>query len=192
MRGFGEMAAVFWQKVAFGNWKRKIKWIYQKYLDAIRRRFETDPAESPGGCSLPSASGVKHQKPSKLADKQPPYGYREIYKAAVKNTREVRRSPQSECLTNIFGPVEIFQCFGLNLHPLRCWRIYVGFLTEDYFIDRAESIGIAPTLCSYHKHFSRHGGIRRHAFSGFTAVTSGRPATEISIRCCVRRLSSAE
>ena len=28
-----------------------------------------------------------------------------------------------------------------------------GFRTEDYFIDRAESIGIAPTLCSYHKHF---------------------------------------
>ena len=28
-----------------------------------------------------------------------------------------------------------------------------GFRTEDYFIDRAEDIGIASTLCSYHKHF---------------------------------------
>lgn len=28
-----------------------------------------------------------------------------------------------------------------------------GFTCEDYFIDRAESRGIASTLCSYHKDF---------------------------------------
>ena len=126
--------------------------IIKKYGDVIRQKTETDPQKALRMFRF--GFGVEYQKASKLADKQLPYGYREIYKAAVKNTREVLEEPQKSVWTNIFGPVEIFQCFGLNPTSLEMLAGFMsGFRTEDYFIDRAESIGIAPTLCSYHKHF---------------------------------------
>ena len=137
--------------------------IIKKYGDVIRQKTETDPQKALRMFRF--GFGVEYQKASKLADKQLPYGYREIYKAAVKNTREVLEEPQKSVWTNIFGPVEIFQCFGLNPTSLEMLAGFMsGFRTEDYFIDRAESIGIALFVSQT---FSRYGGIRRHAFSGF-------------------------
>ncbi len=55
---------------------------------------------------------------------------------------------------NIFAPSEIMQCFGLNTLSIECLSCYLGgFHLEDYFIDYAQDMGIAPTLCSYHKTF---------------------------------------
>lgn len=55
---------------------------------------------------------------------------------------------------NIFAPVEIFQCFDLKALSI---ETFAGFLSgmhcEDSFIDYAQSEGISPTLCSYHKGF---------------------------------------
>lgn len=126
------------------------------YYQKVRRCHPSEDGDRPQKAlrMFRFGFGVEYQKASKLADKQLPYGYREIYKAAVKNTREVLEEPQKSVWTNIFGPVEIFQCFGLNPTSLEMLAGFMsGFRTEDYFIDRAESIGIAPTLCSYHKHF---------------------------------------
>ena len=126
--------------------------IIKKYGDVIRQKTETDPQRALRMFRF--GFGLEYQKASKLADRQLPLGYREIYKAAVKNTGEVLANPEKSVWTNIFGPVEIFQCFGLNPTSMEMLSGFMsGFRTEDFFIDLAESAGIAPTLCSYHKHF---------------------------------------
>lgn len=64
------------------------------------------------------------------------------------------KHPENTVWSNIFAPVELFQAFDLNALSMECMSSYLsGFLMEDYYIDRAESAGIADTLCSYHKNF---------------------------------------
>ncbi len=126
--------------------------IVKKYGDVIRQKAEKEPQKALK--MIRFGFGLEYQKASKLADRQLPLGYREIYRAAVKNTGEVLANPEKSVWTNIFGPVEIFHCFGLNPTSLEMLSGFMsGFRTEDYFIDLAESRGIASTLCSYHKHF---------------------------------------
>ena len=56
---------------------------------------------------------------------------------------------------NIFAPCEIMQCFGLNTLSIECLSCYLaGYHLEDYFIDYAQNMGLASTLCSYHKTFT--------------------------------------
>lgn len=74
--------------------------------------------------------------------------------ARRKNTLHALEYPESTVWCNLFAPVEIFQCFGLSALSMECLSSFLsGFTCEDYFIDRAESRGIASTLCSYHKDF---------------------------------------
>ena len=55
---------------------------------------------------------------------------------------------------NIFTPCELVHCFGLRTLSIEVLSCYMsGFHLEDYFIDYAQDIGLAPTLCSYHKTF---------------------------------------
>lgn len=55
---------------------------------------------------------------------------------------------------NIFAPCEIIHSMGLNTLSIECLACYLsGFHLEDFFIDFSQSIGLAPTLCSYHKTF---------------------------------------
>lgn len=55
---------------------------------------------------------------------------------------------------NIFAPCEIFESMGYRMLSIECLGCYLsGFHLEEYFIDYAQSLGLAPTLCSYHKNF---------------------------------------
>ena len=55
---------------------------------------------------------------------------------------------------NIFAPCELIQCFDLATLSIECLACYMsGYHLEDYFIDYAQDLGIAPTLCSYHTTF---------------------------------------
>ena len=55
---------------------------------------------------------------------------------------------------NIFAPVEIFQAFGLKAFSIETIAgFFSGMHCEDAFIDYAQSEGVSPTLCSYHKGF---------------------------------------
>ena len=55
---------------------------------------------------------------------------------------------------NIFTPCELVHCFGLRTLSIEVLSCYMsGYHLEDYFIDYAQDIGLAPTLCSYHKTF---------------------------------------
>ncbi len=126
--------------------------IVKKYGDAIRQKIENDPKKALKMYRL--GMNLEYQKSSKLPNSKLPVGYREVYRAAVKATKDILAEPEKSVWTNIFGPVEIFQCFGLNSTSIEMLSGFMaGFRTEDYFIDLAERVGIAPTLCSYHKHF---------------------------------------
>ena len=89
-----------------------------------------------------------------FAEKTMPKAYQKLNTLGVKNTLHALEYPESTVWCNLFAPVEIFQCFGLSALSMECLSSFLsGFTCEDYFIDRAESRGIASTLCSYHKDF---------------------------------------
>jgi len=83
-----------------------------------------------------------------------PLGMRRLNYEAMDKVRRGLRDPERSCWTNIFAPVEILECFGLNCLSMECLSSFMsGFKIEDYLINEAESTGIAPTMCSYHKNF---------------------------------------
>ena len=99
MRDSGRRPLCF-AKVVLEIGKRKIKWILSKSTEMyIRQKTETDPQKALRMFRF--GFGVEYQKASKLADKQLPYGYREIYKAAVeKYERGAGGSPK-----RVSGPI---------------------------------------------------------------------------------------
>src|SRR5699024_12719017 len=77
---------------------------------------------------------------------------------------------------NIFAPCELMQCFDLATLSIECLACYMsGYHLEDYFIDYAQDMGIAPTLYSYHKPFA--GGVE----SG--VIKSPKYAVTTSLSC---------
>lgn len=63
-------------------------------------------------------------------------------------------NPERFVCTNIFAPTEILQNFQLSPVSMECLASFLsGFYLEDYLIDAAEAMGLASTLCSYHKNF---------------------------------------
>ncbi len=145
--------------------------IIKKYGGMIRRKAESEPEKALRMFRI--GFGLEYQKASHLANRRLPAGYREVYRSAVKKTNEVLSEPSKSVWTNIFGPVEIFQCFGLNPTSLEMLSGFMsGFQTEDYFIDLAEDAGIASTLCSYHKHFIGTVASGVMPSPAFIAVTS--------------------
>lgn len=89
-----------------------------------------------------------------MPDQKLPKAYQKLNSMAVKSTLHALQHPEKTVLTNIFAPVELLQCFGLQSLSLECFSSFVsGLQCEDYFMDYAENAGIATTLCSYHKNF---------------------------------------
>lgn len=76
---------------------------------------------------------------------------------------------------NIFAPCEIIGSMGLRMLSIECMSCYLaGFHLEEYFIDHAQSLGLAPTLCSYHKTFVgavASGVVPAPVFSVSTSMT---------------------
>lgn len=92
---------------------------------------------------------LKHFPPEQM-----PKGLNRLNYMAMKSVRNALREPEKTCWVNILAPVEILQCFGLNGLSIECVSSFMsGFKMEDYFLNEAESTGIAPTLCSYHRNF---------------------------------------
>jgi hypothetical protein len=86
--------------------------------------------------------------------KEMPQALRMLNYQSVRKVYQAIRHPENSCWTNIFAPVEIMQCFGLDCVSMECLSSFMsGFMIEDHLIDTAESEGIASTLCSYHKGF---------------------------------------
>lgn len=89
-----------------------------------------------------------------LPNKSLAHGYQKLEHLVMQMTTKALKHPETYVWGNIFAPVELFQCFGLNSVSIECFASFLsGMQCEDYFIDYAQSEGIAPTLCSYHKGF---------------------------------------
>ena len=89
-----------------------------------------------------------------LMDKRIPKAYQYWNNYAIDSVLQALKHPEQTAWVNIFAPVELLQCFGLNCLSAEAMASYMsGFFIEDSLIDFAEHEGIAPTLCSYHKTF---------------------------------------
>ena len=89
-----------------------------------------------------------------LSDKRIPKAYVELNSLAVRSILSGIRHPESTAWTNLFAPVEILESFDLACVSAEAFSSFMsGFMIEDLFLSDAEAMGIAPTLCSYHKCF---------------------------------------
>jgi benzoyl-CoA reductase/2-hydroxyglutaryl-CoA dehydratase subunit BcrC/BadD/HgdB len=125
----------------------------KKYCSYIKQTLEKG---NPSKAQKLILAGLKEEdiRIRFAADKRMPKAYRELSRIAINSTRKGIAHPESYAWTNIFAPVEILECFGLNCVSIECIASFLsGFLLEDFCIDYAENHGIAPTLCSYHKSF---------------------------------------
>lgn len=126
--------------------------IVKKYGEEMKKRANTKPETVLSMMKLGmKAEGLRTKY---LADKDLPKAYRYLNHLAVKKTEEALEHPEQSAWTNIFAPVEILQCFNLIPVSIECLSSFIsGFKCEDYFMDYAENMGIAQTLCAYHRNF---------------------------------------
>lgn len=81
-------------------------------------------------------------------------GNRKLEHLIIKMTEDAFCNTDKAVWCNVFAPVEIFQAFGLKTFSIESIAsFFSGLYCEDAFIDYAQSEGISPTLCSYHKGF---------------------------------------
>ena len=126
--------------------------IVKTYGNYIKKYAGTHPAVSHKMIDI--GLHLEQFRTEHFAEKTMPKAYQKLNTLGVKNTLHALEYPESTVWCNLFAPVEIFQCFGLSALSMECLSSFLsGFTCEDYFIDRAESRGIASTLCSYHKDF---------------------------------------
>lgn len=126
--------------------------VIKTYGNIIKKYAPEHPVAA---CRMIKAGLVLERFRSKhLADKRLPGAYRYLNTYAVNEVLTALRSPRQSVWANIFAPVEILQCFDVRVLSIECLSSFLsGFTIENYFLDFAESEGIAPTLCSYHKNF---------------------------------------
>ncbi len=90
----------------------------------------------------------------KLSSGDMPKAYKKLNEIALKSILTALKHPENTAWVNIFTPVEILQCFDIDVLSLECMSCFMsGFQIEDYVNEVAENKGVAETLCSYHKGF---------------------------------------
>lgn len=87
-------------------------------------------------------------------DKKLPKSLNYLSELCMKYTLDPLKKPQTAAFVNIFAPTEFLHAFDMNPQLIEAMSSYLaGTKCEDGFIERAESEGIAESLCSYHKTF---------------------------------------
>lgn len=126
--------------------------IVDKYIDYVKGEAIKSPEKSWDKILL----GFKANKwrTRLLPKKNISKGYQKLEAMMMSFVADSLSREGSYVWGNIFSPCELMQCFGLQTLSIECLSCYMsGYHLEDYFIDYAQNIGIAPTLCSYHKTF---------------------------------------
>ena len=126
--------------------------IVDKYIDYVKEEAVRHPDKSWDKILL----GFKANKwrTKLLPNKNLSKGYQKLESMMMSLVADSLSREGSYVWGNIFAPCELMQCFGLNTLSIECLSCYMsGYHLEDYFIDYAQNMGIAPTLCSYHKTF---------------------------------------
>ncbi len=110
-----------------------------------------------------------------LPDRHIAKGYQKLEDLMMKFVAGALAHDKSYLWGNIFAPCELFESMGLSMLSIECLGCYFsGFHMEEFFIDYAQSLGIAPTLCSFHKAFvgaAASGTVPAPAFAVTTSLT---------------------
>ncbi len=126
--------------------------VVDKYIDYVKQEAVQHPEKSWDKILL----GFKANKwrTRLLPNQKISRGYQKLETMMMSLVADSLSHEGSYVWGNIFAPCELMQCFGLHTLSIECLSCYMsGYHLEDYFIDYAQNIGIAPTLCSYHKTF---------------------------------------
>lgn len=126
--------------------------VAKSYGDMVRRNLPDNPEKA--GSQIRKGLRLESFRCKHFADKRMPKAYQYLNEMSIRLVADALEHPETYAWTNIFAPVELLRSFGLTSVSMECLASYLsGFYLEDYFIDTAENLGIASTLCSYHKNF---------------------------------------
>lgn len=148
--------------------------IAEMYVDYVKQKTEEEPEKSWNKILL--GFQANRLRTRFLPKKNIARGYQLLEDLMMDLVARSLRHPDSYVWCNIFAPCEIMHSFGLHSLSVECLACYMGggYHLEDFFIDYAQSLGIAPTLCSYHKTFVGA------AESGVVALPSYAVTTSLS------------
>lgn len=126
--------------------------VVDKYIDYVKEEAMKRPEKSWNRILLGLQANKWRMRllPTKDLSK----GYQKLEQMMMGMVADSLSREGSYVWGNIFAPCELVHCFGLRTLSIEVLSCYMsGFHLEDYFIDYAQDIGLAPTLCSYHKTF---------------------------------------
>ena len=127
-------------------------YVVDKYIDHVKEEAINRPEKSCDKILLGFRANKWRMK--LLPNRNLSRGYQKLETMMMSLVADSLSREGSYVWGNIFAPCELMQCFGLHTLSIECLSCYMsGYHLEDYFIDYAQNIGIAPTLCSYHKTF---------------------------------------
>lgn len=127
-------------------------YVVDKYIDHVKEEAINRPEKSWDKILLGFRANKWRMK--LLPNRNLSRGYQKLETMMMSLVADSLSREGSYVWGNIFAPCELMQCFGLHTLSIECLSCYMsGYHLEDYFIDYAQNIGIAPTLCSYHKTF---------------------------------------
>ena len=101
-----------------------------------------------------------------LPNKEMPKAFRMLTHLAMESVLKALDHPEKSCWTNIFAPVEIMQCFGLQCVSMECLSSFMsGFKIEDYLIDYAQNeMRSCLQECVWHSSTAREVILRKRRF----------------------------
>lgn len=127
-------------------------YVVDKYIDHVKEEAINRPEKSWDKILLGFRANKWRMK--LLPNRNLSRGYQKLETMMMSLVADSLSREGSYVWGNIFAPCELMQCFGLHTLSIECLSCYMsGYHLEDSFIDYAQNIGIAPTLCSYHKTF---------------------------------------
>lgn len=127
-------------------------YVVDKYIDHVKEEAINRPEKSWDKILLGFRANKWRMK--LLPNRNLSRGYQKLETMMMSLVADSLSRDGSYVWGNIFAPCELMQCFDLHTLSIECLSCYMsGYHLEDYFIDYAQNIGIAPTLCSYHKTF---------------------------------------
>lgn len=133
--------------------------LLKKYGDIIKKESDENPARARN--LIRAGLTLKNFAEKHIGTKGLPAPYETLFMTTVDSVLNALGKPEKSVWSNIFGPFEIFQCFGLQGVSVEALATFLaGFGIEDYFIDCAEAEGIAPTLWLISQEFHGRGVFR--------------------------------
>ena len=127
-------------------------YVVDKYIDHVKEEAINRPEKSWDKILLGFRANKWRMK--LLPNRNLSRGYQKLETMMMSLVADSLSRGGSYVWGNIFAPCELMQYFDPHTLSIECLSCYMsGYHLEDYFIDYAQNIGIAPTLCSYHKTF---------------------------------------